>query len=250
MLAVEIFTGKEGTSVQKLMIAECSEVYIRALEAELAGQYQIQSCCDGDTALALLQEFQPDILILHLSLPNMDGITLLQRSPFRPAIILAITNYLSRYVAYSIGEMGIDYTMISPSIPSICMRLKDLVEHYSRQPAGTDPQSILSHHLHMLGIPAHRDGYRQLLAAIPLYAKDPQQFMTKELYPKVARICGSRDGRSVEHSMRKVVHAAWEHRDNAVWRKYFLPGPRGSIPCPSNKEFICRMAEFLDPGSF
>lgn len=236
--------------MQKLMIAECSEIYIHALEEALAGQFQIQSCCDGNSALALLQEFQPDILIVNLSLSHIDGITLLRQTAFRPHIILAITNYMSNYIAYSIGELGIDYTMITPSIRSICTCLKDLVEHYNQQPAGTDPQSILTHHLHKLGIPAHRDGYRQLLAAIPLYAKDPLQFMTKELYPQVAKLCGSRDGRSVEHSIRKVIQAAWEHRVNAVWRKYFLPGPRGSIPCPSNKEFICRMAEFLDPGSF
>lgn len=232
--------------MQKLMIADCSESFISALETALADQFHIRSCCDGESARELLERFQPDILVLNLSLPYTDGVTLLQQASFQPPIILAITSYLSNYVQYSLGELGVDYTMICPSISALCLRLKDLASRYTHPPELSDPHSIVAHHLHLLNIPSHRDGYRQLLEAIPLFAADPQQFMTKELYPEVAKRCNCRDGRAVEHSIRKVIHAAWLHRDNAVWRKYFLPGPRGSIPCPSNKAFICRLAELID----
>ena len=90
------------------------------------------------------------------------------------------------------------------------------------------------------------DGYRQLALALPLFAANPQQLLTKELYPAVARLCSCKDGRSVEHSIRKAIHAAWLHRDNAIWRKYFLIGSGGAASCPTNKEFICRLAELLN----
>ena len=64
-----------------------------------------------------------------------------------------------------------------------------------------------------------------------------------------AKLCGSKDGRAVEHSVRNAICAAWEHRDMAIWRKYFRPGPKGKLTCPSNKEFICRLAEMLSTGS-
>lgn len=236
--------------MQKLMIADSSEVFISLLEAALADQFQICVCSDGQDALALLQSFQPDILVLNLSLPHIDGMTLLQQSAFRPPIILTIAGYLSNYIEHSLGELGVDYTMIAPSIPALCLRLQDLANRYTQQPDRSDPHAIVAHHLHLLNFPSHRDGYRQLLVAIPLFAKNPQQFMTKELYPEVAKLCSCRDGRAVEHSIRKAIQSAWTHRDNAVWRKYFSPGPRGSIPCPSNKEFICRLAELLDTEIF
>lgn len=234
--------------MQRLLIADSSEIYISALESALAGQFDIYTCCDGESALTALQTFRPDILVLNLSLPYKDGITLLQESTFRPPIIVTLTGYISHYVEHSLGELGVDYTMISPSVSSLCLRLMDLTERYNTLPDSMDPQAVTSHHLHLLNIPSHRDGYRQLLVAVPLFAKNPMQFMTKELYPQVAKICGSRDGRAVEHSIRKVIASAWKCRDNAVWRKYFPPGPRGSIPCPSNKEFISRLAELLNAG--
>jgi hypothetical protein len=50
----------------------------------------------------------------------------------------------------------------------------------------------------------------------------------------------------VEHSIRKAIQAAWQHRDNATWRKYFAFGSQGTIPCPTNKEFLCLLAEILN----
>ena len=97
-----------------------------------------------------------------------------------------------------------------------------------------------------LGFASHWDGYRQLCAAIPLFAAHPGQFITKELYPAVARQCNSPSGSCVEHSIRKAIHTAWEHGDRSLWRKYFPPGPRGQVPCPSNKAFISRMAELIN----
>lgn len=234
--------------MQKLLIADGSEIFLSALETALAGRFDICTCCDGEAALNALQTVHPDILVLNLSLPYKDGITLLCQSAFRPPIILAITGYLSHYIEYSLKELGVDYIMISPSIASLCLRLQDITSRYNMPLDSADPHAITAHHLHLLNIPTHRDGYRQLLVAIPLFAKNPMQFMTKELYPEVAKICGCRDSRAVEHSIRKVIAAAWKSRDNGVWRKYFPPGPRGSIPCPSNKAFICRLAELLHSG--
>lgn len=236
--------------MQKLLVADGSECFIAALEAALADEFHICGCCDGEDVLGLLQTFCPDILVINLSLPHKDGITLLQESSFHPPVILVITGYISNYVEHRLGELGVDYTMICPSISSLCLRIRDLSKRYSEQPDSTDPHAITAHHLRQLNFPIHRDGYRQLLAAIPLFAENPQQFMTKELYPKVAKLCGCRDGRAVEHSIRKVIESAWKHRDNAVWRKYFTQGPRGIIPCPSNKAFISRLAEFLGTNTF
>ena len=231
--------------MQKLLIADSSESFTNKLAGELQAQFQVFTCSDGEKALELLSAYQPDILILNLMLPYKDGLTLLQETNYHPPVILAITMHLSAYVEQTVTALGIDYTMIAPSVDAVALRLKDLAKQNAAPPESDDLSTRAIHHLHRLHVPTHLDGYRQLCIALPLFAQNPQQFLTKELYPTVAKLCGSKDSRSVEHSVRKAIQAAWKQRDNALWRKYFPLNSQGWISCPSNKEFLCRLAEIL-----
>ena len=196
---------------------------------------------------AMHQDIRPlNVLILNLMLPYQDGLSVLQKTPFQPPIVLATTTYVNPYILHRVTELGVDYTMISPSVEALCLRLRDLLGSACNLPPLDDPHATVCYHLRMLGIPAHLDGYRQLCAAIPCFAENPGQLLTKELYPAVAELCGSTDSRTVEHSIRKAIENAWRCRDNAVWRKYFPPNNQGQIPCPTNKAFLCRLAELLE----
>ena len=231
--------------MRKLLIADSSEIFTGALTAALGNRFDIHVCGDGPSALDALQQEQPDILILNLLLPYKDGLTLLQESCYQPPIILAIAMHLSAYVEQSVAALGIDYTMISPSVSTVVLRLNDLIRQYSALPDTADLQSRTVHHLHQLNFPVHLDGYKQLCVALPLFAQNPQQLLTKELYPAVAKQFDHKDIRAVEHSIRKAIRAAWKYRDNATWRKYFSFNSQGYIFCPATKEFLCRMAEIL-----
>ena len=231
--------------MQKLLIADGSSIFSSVLANTLQDRFQITVCADGKTALELLQKEQPDALILNLMLPHTDGLTVLQKSAFHPRVILAITMHLSSYVEQSIAALGIDYTMVCPSVEAVVTRLDDLTRQSSLPAESIDLHALTKHHLHILNMPTHLDGYRQLCLALPMFTENPQQLLTKELYPEVAKQWGSKDGRSVEHSIRKAIQAAWHQRDNALWRKYFAVNHQGHIPCPTNKEFICRLAEIL-----
>lgn len=234
--------------MQKLLIADSSDVFISALASALQGQFEIFICTDGQSTLEQLQQEKPDILILNLMLPHKDGLTVLQQTDFHPSVIMAITMHMSAYVEQAITTLGVDYTMIAPSVESVVLRLRDLLGQYTVAAQQPDPNAIVIHHLHLLNIPTHLDGYRQLCLALPMFAQNPQQLLTKELYPSISRLCGCPDGRAVEHSIRKAIHAAWQHKDNAIWRKYFTVNSSGKSACPTNKEFICRLAEILNNG--
>ena len=238
-------TCKGGIRLQTLLIADSSDIFTSVLEAKLQGQFRISTCADGQTALELLHSLQPDILILNLMLPYTDGITLLQQTTFHPKVILAITMHVSSYVEQAVTTLGIDYTMIAPSVDAVVLRLKDLLKQYTAPAAHSDIHARIIHHLRLLNMPTHLDGYQQLCLGLPIFVQNPQQLLTKELYPAIAQQCNCKDGRSVEHSIRKAIQAAWHHRDNATWRKYFSFNSQGHIPCPTNKEFICRMAQVL-----
>lgn len=235
--------------MQKLLIADSSSIFATALEAALQNRFQIVVCTDGQTALELLQQYQPDILILNLMLPYIDGLTVLQQTQFHPPVILATTIHMSAYVEQAVTAMGVDYTMIAPSVEAVVLRLNDLLRLYSAVPDCASVYAKTVHHLHLLSVPVHLDGYRQLCLALPIFAQNPQQLLTKELYPAVAQQCNCQDGRSVEHSIRKAIQAAWRKKDNAIWRKYFPINHQGRIACPTNKEFLCRLAEILNASA-
>ena len=231
--------------MQKLLIADSSEVFASALTAALGDQFDIRVCADGPSALHLLQLEQPDILIINLMLPYKDGLTVLQETSHQPPIILAITMHVSAYVEQAVTALGIDYTMIAPSVDTVVIRLKDLTAQYAAPADSTDLHARTVYHLRQLNFPNHLDGYQQLCVALPLFARNPDQFLTKELFPAVAKHFAGKDCRAVEHSIRKAIQAAWKHRDNAIWRKYFPLNANGYILCPTAKEFLCRMAQIL-----
>lgn len=220
--------------MQKLLIADSSEDFVYALETTFQNEYEIRSCRNGEKALELLRTFRPDAMILNIMLPVKDGFTVLQEAEYLPQAILGLTNYLNDYIAQRAMELRIKYLMISPCLSALRTQLADLLQNENR-----DLDSKTANYLRILNVPSHRDGYRQLCAGIPLFAKDPGQRLSKELYPAIARVCGDRDGRAVEHGIRRVIEAAWKTRDRAVWEQYF-PGIEA---CPSNKVFIARLAE-------
>ena len=102
-------------------------------------------------------------------------------------------------------------------------------------------QARVSGMLRELGIPVHRIGYRLLREAIPRFAQDRSQSVTKELYPYLAREFACSGWQAAERSMRIAILSAWERGDPEAWQKYF-PGIQ-KAPC--NKQFIATLAEFL-----
>lgn len=238
---------EKGDGMQTLLIAQGMDAFRAALVETLGGKYRILSCGDGETALAMLRTEKPDILLLDLMLPGLDGISLLQNAGKHiPPVVLATTRFINGYVQQAARDLGIGYLMMMPcSVSAVGERLEDLILHLS-QPCGVqDPQAMVSDHLSNLSISPKLGGFHQLRVGIPLFAQDPHQSLSKELYPAVARLCGCDDGRQVERSIRKAIQTAWEQGDLSVWASYFPPDARGEISRPTNKDFISRLADIL-----
>lgn len=108
----------------------------------------------------------------------------------------------------------------------------------------TERQAI-SGILLMLGLSARRAGFHYLLEAIPAVRRDPDQAITKVLYRKIAKRHHADVGQ-VERCIRTAIQSAWVHRDDQVWKMFFPPGAGGSVPKPTNGEFIARLARLLD----
>lgn len=232
----------------KLLIVDGTEDFRMALADALKGTYLVKTCDDGESALELARTFGPDLLVLDLMISGVDGLSLVQMiTEMRgKPLVLATTRFQSSYVLDAAGRIGIDYMVVKPcNIQAITARLEDLVASRNREEqVRPDPGTVIANVLISLGVATHVSGYQYLREAIPLFAEDPRQAITKELYPAVGKRCNA-SGDQVERSMRTAIEGAWSRRDELIWKLYFTPLPDGSIRKPSNSEFISRLADRL-----
>lgn len=240
---------KRVNPVYKVLIAEGMEDLRLQLYDALREKYEVAACADGQTAIELLRISTPDILILDLSLPVMDGLTVLETiSPNIPPVILCTAKAVPIYAQLAATELGVGYIILKPCRTQAALsRLYDMIKKWEHPvPFIDNPQANIAVHLQRLSIPRHYDGYQQLRVGIPLFAQDPVQRLSKELYPSIAELCNCDNGTQVEHTIRTAIDTAWEIRDKAVWEYYFPSATKS----PSNKVFIARLAEELRKTQF
>lgn len=231
----------------KLMIADGTEETRQALEALFRDRCLVQTCSDGESAKEMLQQFAPDILVVDLLLAKTDGLSLLQilRQWNMKTMVLAQTSIDSPYVMDRLHRLDVAYVMRKPChIQALEVRIQDFLSQLEETPLSTPVQNadrMIASILMTLGFSAKLSGYGYLLDAIPLYAKDPSQSITKELYVAVGER-HNKEASLIERSIRSAIEKAWRDRDDALWRQYFHCTPDGTLIRPSNGSFIARIA--------
>lgn len=223
-----------------LLILE-SEDFRLALEDALQRDYNVIPCGDPEKGMSLLKQ-RPDVLVLDLSLPGMDGLTFLENTmELHPPVILALTTQISPYIVQAVSDLGGGFVITKPcTLRAVTNRIADMLRKLDA-PFQADPQTIIRDHLQALQLPIGSDGFQQLRIGIPLFAQDKTQRLSKELYPVIAQRFGC-STEAVEHSIRDSINAAWIIRDEALWQKYFP----NLTECPTNKVFIAQLAELLE----
>ncbi|MBD2120842.1 response regulator [Trichocoleus sp. FACHB-262] len=82
---------------KRILLVEDNEIHRLFTQDFLESQgYQVLSLCDGIDFLETVTEFQPDLLILDLRLPQVDGFTLLQelqQSQWHALPVVVVTAY-------------------------------------------------------------------------------------------------------------------------------------------------------------
>lgn len=237
---------------KKLLIADAAEEFRLALADMLQGTYHVRSCRTGKEALALLRSFEPDVMVLDLMLPELDGISLLQSASAEGLcpMVLATTRFSSSYVFDSTDHLGIEYVMMKPcDLRATIARIHDLSRRIRHSTSvSEDPRTQTAALLTALNMPTKLDGYDYLLEIIPSEVRRPGQSFTKELYPSAGAIFGV-DKSNVERSIRNAIAAAWNHRDEQVWLRFFSPESDGSLRRPTNSTFICQLANAIRMNS-
>ena len=226
----------------KLLIVDENEDIRFALTDAMQCDFTVQSCGSGKTALELLRSFHPDVLVLDLILPELDGISLLQSAAelkIRPKVLVGDVWNHTMLVLDAAAELGIRYVMRKPCpIANTADRIRSIYAEPSRRKPDMD--SLLLELLKEYSVPDKLDGYTFIYKALPILQDDPTACLAEKVYPLVCYKTRFNED-NIARSIRTAIEAAWDQRDPAVWEKLF-PGAQKR---PANRVFLTRMAAEL-----
>ena len=214
---------------------------------------------NGMDAMKMIQEKQPDVVLLDMIMPSLDGfgvLTQLQHVPAdkRPRVIAVTALGRDDFIRRAV-EMGVMYYMIKPvDLPVLADRIRDVMQHKGALPAdgpflsasGLSLDDRISNLLLAMGIPAHIKGYQYLREAIKLVIETPGMIggITKELYPAIARRFGTTSSK-VERAIRHAIEVAWSRGRVDTLNKAFGCEVAQPDEKPTNGEFIALIADKL-----
>lgn len=217
----------------------------------------MSTALDGEDAFEKIRKNRPDLLIMDVMLPKMDGIGLLSRMGElnRKPVVIIVTSTSNRNLINHCMELGADYFMIKPcSLDVLYERIKMLCakpafrrgNETCDRPGDRAIEITVTNTIHSVGVPANIKGYQYLRDAIIMSIKDSELInaVTKQLYPKVAEKHNTSPSR-VERAIRHAIEVACTRgNDEALYNLfgYTVSNNKGK---PTNSEFIAMIADKL-----
>jgi len=225
---------------------------------------------DGVEALKLIQEKKPDLVVLDIIMPHLDGLGVLERlnsmnlDPMPRIIVLSAVG--QDKITQRAITLGADYYVVKPfDMDVFTKRIRqmfnntiysdetkktvsmiDTAEIRINRNEPTDLQAEITSIIHEIGVPAHIKGYMYLREAISMVVNDIELLsaVTKELYPSIAKKYNTTASR-VERAIRHAIEVAWSRGQVDTINKLFGYTIHNDKGKPTNSEFIAMVADKL-----
>lgn len=236
-----------------VLLADANEEFrtlVRKIIDETEEFSVVGSVGDGTEALRLAREEAPDLILMDVVLPGLDGFGVLKQLREQegkvPKVIL-ISAFCSDSVVSEAVDLGASYFLTKPVEENALLdRMRAL---FSRgAPVEEHPaelKNLVTSVIHEIGVPAHIKGYQYLREAIIAVGDmDVINAVTKILYPEVAKRFGTTASR-VERAIRHAIEVAWDRGDLETLQKYFGYTVSNAKGKPTNSEFIAMIADKL-----
>lgn len=232
-------------------------------------------CRDGEEAYNKILEVKPDVVLLDVIMPHLDGIGVLEKlantgMDKRPTVIM-VSAVGQDVITQKAISLGADYYIVKPfDISVLTQRIKEIksgdAENVRQSTVGREIKSqyivinrdknddenksnleaAVTNIIHEVGVPAHIKGYQFLREAIIMSVKNIDMInqITKQLYPDIAVKYGTTPSR-VERAIRHAIEVAWGRGDQAATESIFGYTVSASKGKPTNSEFIAMIADKL-----
>jgi two-component system OmpR family response regulator len=136
----------DGSAVRVLVVDDepsLSELLSMALRYE---GWEVRTAADGSTAVRTAREFRPDVVVLDVMLPDVDGLEVLRRvradSPDVPVLFLTARDAVEDRVA-GLTAGGDDYVTKPFSLEELVARLRGLLRRSGTTAAGRGGELVV-----------------------------------------------------------------------------------------------------------
>lgn len=259
----------------KVLIVDDNKEFCSILNDYLLSQRDIMVtgiARDGLEALKLIEERKPDLVVLDIIMPQLDGLGVLERlnnmnlNPIPKIIVLSAVG--QDKITQRAITLGADYYVVKPfDMDVFTKRIRQMfnntisaedvrkssssfiqtteVRHEARNEP-FDLEREITNIIHEIGVPAHIKGYMYLREAISMVVNDIELLsaVTKELYPSIAKKYNTTASR-VERAIRHAIEVAWSRGQVDTINKLFGYTIHNDKGKPTNSEFIAMVADKL-----
>lgn len=224
---------------------------------------------DGLEALEMLKTHNPDIVILDIIMPGVDGIGVLEKLemlqlPKKPAFIMISAIGQDKFIQRAI-TLGAEYYIVKPfDVQILAARIREV--HKERismhvvkknEPPKQEQVPILNtkkkanteaevtNLISKIGIPPHLAGYQYIREAVLIVLNDESKTfnsITKVLYPSVAEKFKTTP-QKVERAIRTAIESAYTRGTQDSMDFLFGYTINFSKGKPTNSEFIAMVAD-------
>ncbi len=259
-----------------VLIADDNQDFSRTLSSyiELQDDMEVIGVAkDGNEALNIINEKNPDVALLDVIMPHLDGIGVLEKINAmdinqRPISVMISAVGQDKITQKSI-MLGAEYYVIKPfDIEVLIKRIREIKSYKQNQTnvnfiaretkvpyieiqnknvkKEENIEALVTNLIHEVGVPAHIKGYQYLREAIIMVIGDIEMInqITKTLYPKIALRFSTTPSR-VERAIRHAIEVAWgrgQQEAVEIIFGYTISAQKGK---PTNSEFIAMIADKL-----
>lgn len=258
-----------------VLIADDNEEFSKTLATYLTNQKDMEIigiAKDGTEALDIIKEKSPDVAILDVIMPHLDGIGVLERlnssnSLNKKPICIMLSAVGQDKITGKAIALGAEYYVVKPfDIELLIQRIREIKNfkpngsnHFLRNETKRTPyinlkttksedhlEALVTNVIHGVGVPAHIKGYQYLREAIMLVVNDIDVInqITKTLYPEIAQKFGTTPSR-VERAIRHAIEVAWGRGEVDLMENIFGYTVSAAKGKPTNSEFIAMIADKL-----
>ncbi|MRN23260.1 sporulation transcription factor Spo0A [Romboutsia ilealis] len=257
----------------KIVLADDNKDFCQVLKEYLSNEEDIEIlgiAKDGIEALDLVKRTQPDLLVLDVIMPHLDGLGVIEKLnamdiPKMPKIIV-LSAVGQDKITQSAINLGADYYIVKPfDFVIFINRIRELVSNKTahiepKARVNTDIQMTrsdfvknsgnieteITNIIHEIGVPAHIKGYLYLREAIKMVIDNVELLgaVTKELYPSIAKKFNTTPSR-VERAIRHAIEVAWSRGKVDTINQLFGYTVHNTKGKPTNSEFIAMIADKL-----
>ena len=258
-----------------ILIADDNQEFARTLANYIQEQEDMEEiglAKDGEEAIDMITNIAPDVVLLDVIMPHLDGIGVLEKinmikSEKKPTCIMLSAVGQDNITQRAIS-LGAEYYVVKPfDIELLIKRIRQLKEFKPSQNSNNfisreiknqyielnnssdeekNLEALVTNIIHEVGVPAHIKGYQYLREAIIMVVKDIDVInqITKSLYPQIAFKFNTTPSR-VERAIRHAIEVAWGRGDQKTVENIFGYTISAAKGKPTNSEFIAMIADKL-----